>query len=187
MSFIHITSVTSDVVSAPKARAPFWPQSAILGGGFRVNWGGAGSLATSSTYDIGPGFPNASTDCWTARSKDHNVPSPASITAYTVSIVDPILHPRFGYSVKGMNNLAQSSVASQHQSCNAKLQSGFVMTGGGSEVIFSGAGNYLWRLEPIIDNEGNQSFFGASKDHQTPDPATMVTRVFGIDLLRIVF
>jgi hypothetical protein len=187
MSFIHVTSVTSDVKSSPVACAPFWTptQCKSLGGGFQVNWGGAGSLATCSAFDTSAtGFTNASQDCWKAGSKDHGSPSPASITAYAISLEDPILGESYGYSVDWHVGVGQNSTPLAHQSADAILPPGVVMTGGGSEVFFSGAGNYLWKLEPFFE-EQRQGFRGASKDHTIPDPAKMETRVFGIDLNRL--
>lgn len=74
---VRLHSRTSDVRSHPKTEVPIPPQSFLLGGGARVNWTGTGNLLFKST---------PTPYGWSASSKDHVYPSPASVTAYTIFV-----------------------------------------------------------------------------------------------------
>ncbi len=74
---IRLHSTTSEVRSHPKTESPLPPHAFLLGGGARVNWTGAGNLLFKST---------PTPYGWAASGKDHAYPSPASVTAYMISV-----------------------------------------------------------------------------------------------------
>lgn len=185
MSFIHITSVTSHVQAHPRAFAPLWPTCVLLGGGFQVNWSEPGNLATQSFYNIGPGGEFSNAYGWQAGSKDHLVASPASITAYAIGIEDPILSSAYGFSVNPDEAKPVESVALNHPPATAQLRAGWVVTGGGADVRYQGAGNLLWKLQPFANSDGLQGFNVASKDHDVSDPCVIVAYAFGINPTRL--
>jgi hypothetical protein len=72
-----IVKFSGPVVPHPSARVCLSPEFILTGGGALDDWSGNGNILTAS-------FPQGR--CWNAAGKDHNVPSPASITAYAVGI-----------------------------------------------------------------------------------------------------
>ncbi|MEU1309212.1 hypothetical protein ABZ419_10005 [Streptomyces cinnamoneus] len=166
---VHVARADSGTVPHPEAEAgiPSSAEYALVGGGFRVNWQGAGNLATAS-------FP--STDfSWKARSKDHVVSSPASIRSYAISLRRDLPAGRVTTAL-----VRAESGQAQHPAAVATLPPGYALTGGGAEVHWRGAGNLLWRLEP--STTWNASFSAASKDHHVADPATLTAYALGIRL-----
>lgn len=143
----------------------------MLGGGFKIDWSGWGQLATAS-YPSGPVQ-------WTASSKDHLKVSPATIHTWAIGI-------KRNLPVGQIERYIAPSVTSQqanHPVASARIQPGFVMTGGGGWVQYNGAGNMLWKLAPSIDNSGYQSFTAHAKDHLAADPSTVTAYAIGIKLV----
>jgi hypothetical protein len=166
---VHVARADSGTAPHPEAEAgiPSSRDYALVGGGFRVDWHGAGNLATAS-------FP--STDfSWKARSKDHTVSDPARIRSVAISLRRNLPVGRLSSTIVR----AQSSQV-PHPAAVATLPPGYALTGGGAEVHYHGAGNLLWKLEPSVT--WVPSFSAASKDHGTPDPATLTAYALGIKL-----
>jgi hypothetical protein len=193
--YLHLTSATSRLVSHPDAFAPVWPNCVLLGGGFEVNWAGAGSLATASF----PTFDESNQPLgWLARAKDHEVKSPACITTYAVCMEQVVTlddgtpqGKRFSVSPTSKHDL---SVAQAHPAQSALLNNAkepgnqYLMTGGGGDAqweVTNGAGSLLWKLQPVFEpgNINSQRFDAASKDHDIPDPVSIVVWVLGINLV----
>jgi hypothetical protein len=139
----------------------------LVGGGFRVDWHGAGNLATAS-------FPSTEFS-WKARSKDHHIPDPSNLRVFAICL-------RRNLPVGQVTTFIARSDALQapHPAAVATLPPGFALTGGGGEVHFNGAGNLLWKLEPATSI--NPNFSAASKDHITPDPSTITAYALGIQI-----
>jgi hypothetical protein len=161
-----------DVAPAPhpEATASIPNEYVLLGGGFNVLWeqtGGAGNLATAS-YPT----PSSGWTAWTARSKDHEIPDPSSIITYAIGI-----RRKLPVGSVLLNVQSETSGVAPHPRSTATLPDGFVITGGGAEVHWKGAGNLLWDLEP---NAGG--FTAASKDHDISDPSSITTYALGIQL-----
>ena len=183
MPFFHLTSETSEVMPHPHAFAKVWPLCHLIGGGFQVNWSGEGNLATAS---FGPTTRDGA-DGWQVKSKDHLVDSPASITAYAVSLERTIVfNEKSAYFVDRMWDFKTSKVDS-HPSDFITLKPGYLVTGGGANVQWEhtqGAGNLLWKLEPFGDERKNeQGFRAASKDHDVANPCHIDLYVIGIRFL----
>jgi hypothetical protein len=139
----------------------------LVGGGFRVDWHGAGNLATAS-------FPSTEFS-WKARSKDHDISDPANIHVWAIGL------RRFLPVGTVIVDIERSDSAQEpHPAADATLASGFALTGGGAEVHFNGAGSLLWKLEPSTSQ--NPTFSAASKDHVDPDPSTITAFALGIRL-----
>ncbi|WP_370269760.1 hypothetical protein [Streptomyces sp. V4I8] len=166
---VHVTRADSGTAPHPEAEAgiPSSADYALVGGGFRVDWHGAGSLATAS-------FP--STDfSWKARSKDHSVSDPARIRSFAISLRRQLPVGRLSSTI-----VRAESGQVPHPTAVATLPPGYALTGGGAEVHYRGAGNLLWKLESSVTPA--PSFSAASKDHGITDPATLTAYALGVRL-----
>lgn len=170
---VAVFSIDSGTASHPEASVNIPGDFVLLGGGFNVHWQGAGNLATASF----PGPTNSWTS-WTARSKDHEVGDPSYLTTYAIG-----LRRNFRVGTVMLHvDLSQSSIAA-HPTSTASLQQGFALTGGGAEVHWTGAGNLLWRLEPVtLQDQETQQFIASSKDQDIDDPSTITTYALGIQI-----
>jgi hypothetical protein len=166
---LHLVSVTrSDSGEAPHPEAETGVSSekfVLVGGGFRVDWRGAGNLGTAS-------FPSTEFS-WKARSKDHDISDPSNLRVFAIGIRRDLPVGQ----VIGAISMAGSSQA-PHPAAVATVEEGFALTGGGAEVHFNGAGNLLWKLEPATSRD--PSFSAASKDHVDSDPSTITAYALGI-------
>ncbi|MEU5427668.1 hypothetical protein AB0H73_18995 [Streptomyces olivoreticuli] len=143
----------------------------LLGGGFRTYWNGWGQLATGS-YPSGPVE-------WTAGSKDHLHASPGTIQTWAIGIKRNL---PVGW-IDTYPSYPVPSGVSNHPSASARVQPGYVMTGGGGQVQCGGPGCALWSLEPSIDNSGYQSFTARAKDHAEAATGTTWAWTIGIRLV----
>jgi hypothetical protein len=139
----------------------------LVGGGFRVDYHGAGNIGTAS-------FP-ATEFSWKARSKDHDIPDPANLHVWAIGLRR---HLPMGTVISDIERA--DSGQDPHPAQTATVAPMFALTGGGAEVHFNGDGNLLWNLEPSTDQ--NPSFTAASKDHEHSDPSTLTTYALGIRL-----
>jgi hypothetical protein len=153
--------VASSAVSAHPSVDLTVPQGfKIVGGGALDNWNGAGNLLTAS-FPKGP-------NTWSVAGKDHEVSSPASITAFALALEDP-------------NNewdviiTQETSDPAPHPQAVAILPQGFTLTGGGAFVDWHGAGNLLTASFPNSDN----SWEARSKDHDISDPSRITAFAIG--------
>ena len=142
------------------------PNSYVMtGGGAKVNWTGAGNLLTAS-YPIDQYR-------WEARSKDHMIASPAAITVYAIGIRrrdgEPILESRI---------FKNSGPKAQHPSVSVSVEPGFLLTGGGAKVNWTGVGNLLTSSYSAGDGTWNAS----SKDHSFADSATITAYAIGLKI-----
>lgn len=141
----------------------------LVSGGIKVNWSGAGNIATAS-------YPETSFT-WRAKSKDHSVSSPASTQVYAIGLKK---------SLVGIGNIAVTTIASDstytgHPASMANMTPGYALTGCGARVDWAGAGNLLWKIKP--STTGNQyGCEASSKDHEIASPATIRTYATGISL-----
>ena len=152
---MYVAVSTSPVCPHPEARANLPPDYLVLGGGFKVDWHGAGNLATAS-------FPS-SLHSWTARSKDHEVSDPSSITVYAIGI-----HRDLPVGTVETHIQRVDSGFAQHPLSFANVQPGFTLTGGGAEAHWETVGNLLWKLRPT-----DYGFEGGSKDHDIAEPCVL--------------
>jgi hypothetical protein len=190
-----VVQETSDPEPHPSAIAAAPDQHyVVIGGGFKIHQTGAGNLATAS-------FPNnlafQGLPGWEVRSKDHDIQSPASITAYAICLPEEMifeerLFPR-GFAVRRRIGPGTTSPVLPHPFAidHVEAQDGYLLTGGGAIANWErtgGAGNLLWCLAPLPQEppsddhptppgheEGRLAFLGRSKDHGTPSPCTITT------------
>jgi hypothetical protein len=179
MPFLHLTSETSPVMPHPHAFAKMWPICHLVGGGFQVNWSGAGNLATASFPTVSQGLGG-----WQVKSKDHVLESQASITAYAIGLETAIVFTdEVSYTVDRTWGYKPSAPA-PHPASSVTLDPGFLVTGGGANVQWEhtfGAGNLLWKLEPFGDEQTQeQGFRVASKDHDVSNPCEIDAYAIGI-------
>lgn len=162
-SYLTVSTATSAYVSHPDVTAALPAGYVLVGGGIKVNWSGAGNLATASApYGA---------SAWRVRSKDHKESSPATAQAYAIGISSSI--PGVG-SIGNVINSGTSSVVA-HPSYTQGLSAGYALSGCGAFVNWSGAGNLLWRIKPV-----NSGCSAASKDHIDSSPASISSYAIGL-------
>lgn len=146
----------------PEASVTVPPGYKVIGGGAQVIWEGFGNLLTAS-------YPTNNGMTWTVRSKDHDIQSAATITPYAIALYDP----QDQWEVRIFQD---QSAASSHPEVTVRVDSGYVMTGGGAYSNYSGAGNLLTAMYPVSDN----TWGAESKDHMNPDPSVLTAYAIGI-------
>jgi hypothetical protein len=165
---IFVSVADSGVAPHPEAETGVPDDSFVMiGGGFRVDWHGAGSLSTAS-------FP-ATEFSWKARAQDHDISDPSNIRVYAMCIRRNLPVGRVVVSIERAD-----SGQAPHPAAIVNAANGFALTGGGAEVHTAGPGNLLWKLEPSTNN--NPTFAVASKDHVDSSPATITAYAMGIRL-----
>jgi hypothetical protein len=163
---IFISVADSGVTPHPEAETGVPDDSFVMiGGGFRVDWHGAGNLATAS-------FP-ATEFSWKARSRDHLVSDPSNIRVFAVCLRRDLPVGRVVTSIQRADSGQEA-----HPAAVANVADGFALTGGGAEVRTDGLGNLLWKLEPSTSNL--PIFTAASKDHLEPSPGSITAYAMGI-------
>lgn len=165
---VFVSVADSGVAPHPEAETGVPDDSFVMvGGGFRVDWHGAGNLATAS-------FPSTEFS-WKARSKDHEISDPANLRVFAMCLRRNLPVGQISVSIQ-----RSDSGQAPHPAAIANVAAGFALTGGGAEVHFQEPGNLLWKLEPSTNN--NPTFAAASKDHVHPSPATITAYAIGIRL-----
>jgi vibriolysin len=164
---VRVTQAIGGLGPFPEASVAVRPGFTQIGGGFRINWTGAGNLGTAS-YPVADGV-------WRAAGKDHLAPSPATAQAYSIGLRNSI--PGVG-DIVGVTTSQQSPLVA-HPRASAFIASGYALSGCGALVNWTGAGNLLWMLKPVAvsDFHGCEA---ASKDHEFSSPATIRTFAMGI-------
>jgi hypothetical protein len=133
----------------------------IIGGGARVNWSGQGNLLTAS-------FPKDA-QTWVAKSKAHVDSSPANIDVWAIALYDPS-------NEWEVDIFTANGSPSDLPSATATVGSQYVLTGGGAEVNWGGAGNLLTASCP----QGTGNWIAKGKAHTISDPASITAYAIGI-------
>lgn len=135
----------------------------VVGGGAFVHSTGAGNILTAS-------FPTSATE-WTASSKDHGQPNPATVSAYAIALKDP------NDDWEVIVRTATSSVSPWPTQLIA-APSGYVMTGGGCKVNWTQGqyGNLLVASYPSSDT----TWACRASEHMSSSPASVTAYVIAI-------
>ncbi|KWT61860.1 hypothetical protein ADL21_11295 [Streptomyces albus subsp. albus] len=165
LGHLEYYQTTSDRASHPQTTLGAGGAFTVISGGFRVNWTGAGNLATASFPETG--------NTWRARSKDHEAGAPCTLTLHSIGIRTNL---PVGRVERGQSS--QISAQAAHPSVETRLPGGFALTGIGAETTTTGSGQLLWRLEPIDNGAA-----AASKDHLQPSPGTVKAFALGIKIV----
>jgi hypothetical protein len=158
---VQLFTATSGVVQHPFVELTVPAGYKIVGGGALDHWSGAGNLLTAS-YPKGP-------NTWVAAGKDHEIASPASITAFALALHDPT-------DVWDVIIKSVTSDPAPHPQATAVLPNDYTLTGGGAFVNWQGAGNLLTASFP----NGPHSWEARSKDHDISDPSRITAYVIGV-------
>jgi len=134
----------------------------ILGGGAFDHYSEPGNMLTAS-------YPLSATQ-WFVAGKDQEKTSPATVTAFAFALLDPSNE----WDVVIDSNT--SAVKLPHPQAIARLRTGYVMTGGGAFVNYTGYGNILTASYPDTDS----SWQARSKDQDVSDPSVITAYVIGI-------
>lgn len=163
---MYVSTAASGVASHPEGETGVPSDNFILvGGGFRVDWHGAGNLGIAS-------FPITEFS-WKACSKDHGISDPSNLQVFAICIKKNIAVGTVTVAItKADSNQAP------HPEAVALVKPGFALVGGGAEVHWNELGNFLWKLEPSTSQA--QSFSAASKDVIYPDPSIITAYALGI-------
>ena len=168
-SYITVNVNSSGWVQHPDIAAGIPSNYVMIGGGIKVNWTGAGNLATAT-------YPETSFS-WRAKSKDHSQLSPATTQVFAIAIKRYIV----GVGQFETNISSNTSSSAQHPGISTNVSPGYALVGCGAEVHWSGAGNLLWKLKPAT--QGSQhGCDAASKDHTHVSPATITAYAVGLKL-----
>lgn len=146
--------ISKEVVSVPNGYL-------MTGGGALVNYSGPGSLLTAS-------YPPSDNE-WEARSKSHTHPSPSRIRVFAIGI-----RSKKGVELEGDVSRRVGDVE-QHPESKVQVRDGFVLTGGGALITWSGAGNLLTDSYPL-----DLGWTCKGKDHDTASPASITAYSVGI-------
>jgi hypothetical protein len=168
LRFVQIFSADSGSPQEhPEATVTVPNTHLVLSGGFWVDWHGEGNLATVSR-------PNG--NGWIAKSKSHIKASPATIWAYAIGIKTMLPG---AVSVAHHIDQAKSTPAAW-PTMNKSLDSRFLLTGVGAEVVWNGWGNMLTRIQPsVTSNPVVQKVEASAKDHKESDPSTITVYAVG--------
>lgn len=158
---VQLFAATGALAQHPRAQVTVPAGYKIIGGGALSNWSGAGNLLAAS-------YPATPTQ-WVAAAKDHEVISPASLTAFALAIHDP---------ANEWDVVIQKATASPapHPQVTATLPAGYVLTGGGGQLQYKGAGSFLTASYPV----NNSAWEARGKDHGISDPSAIVAYAIGI-------
>ena len=160
---VQIVSATSSREAHPTASVTLAEGYTMTGGGAQANWATEGSLLTAS-------YPHG-TRTWEARSKDHRVSEPATLTVYVIGI-----RPSNGAPSPESRQFQSQSGRANHPHATALVGAGYVLVGGGALVNWEGQGNLLTASYP----DGHGGWTVDSKDHIDPDPAVIVAYALGM-------
>jgi vibriolysin len=154
-------TATSEPEAHPFVQVNVPPNYKMVGGGAFDNYTEPGNMLTAS-------YPISSTS-WFAAGKDHEISSPATITAYLLAIFDPLDEWDVVIS-------SSTSDPAPHPQAVVSVTAGYTLTCGGAFVNYQGAGNILTASFPNSDT----SWYAQSKDHDVSDPATITAYAIGI-------
>jgi Zn-dependent metalloprotease len=175
---MQITSATtSAAVPHPEATAlvPFGYH--LIGGGFKVNWSGMGNMA----FESAP----AGITGWRARSKDHVVSSPGTITSFAISIANNVGISNGGnwtfYNFRS-SIASETSTVAPHPSTTVFVPGGHVLSGCGGTVHWQGTGSLLWQIKPTNIYRGVIGCMVGGKEHLGSDPSSATAYAIGLRL-----
>jgi hypothetical protein len=158
---VQLFTVTSALAPHPSIDFTVPSEYKILGGGALDNWSGAGNLLTAS-------YPKG-LQTWSVAGKDHEAPSPASLTLFALALYDP--NNEWDVTIE-----QETSDPASHPQAAATLLPGYTLTGGGAFVDYHGAGNLLTASFPT----SVAAWEARSKDHDLADPARITAYAIGI-------
>jgi len=171
----QILKITSGCAAHPTTTLTAPKGTVILGGGAYVDWQSAPCAPISPAGNLLTAmYPNDSGTTWTVASKDHEVVSPATVTAYCIvaEMSDGTPIPRDQYKV-----VSTTSTQVAHPSMQINLPDGFTIVGGGARANWTGAGSLLFASYPTPDLRG---WVASSKDHDISDPSTITVWAIGL-------
>jgi hypothetical protein len=168
--FTRQFSNTSSVASHPSVTVTVEQGYKLVGGGAIIDPVEPSNFLTAS-YPVSP-------VSWYAEGKDHEIISPASITAFAIGLYDPD-------DIWDVQFVAQNSAVLSQPKAAVGLTDDYVLTGGGAIVNYTGAGNMLNASFPSPNPNGDGDWYiwnAHSKDHDISDPASITVYAIGIRL-----
>ena len=165
-------SADSHTVSHPSVELTVPGEFKILSGGAIDNYTGYGNILTASYPAKADGdlaldhVPRK----WIAAGKDHQVSDPSSITAWVIALYDPddVWDVQFFQGTPDSGKHALTAWA-------WFPIGGYVLTGGGANVTYTGAGNLLTASFPSDDPSHQGAWEARAKDHDVEDLSESLT------------
>jgi len=155
---------TSSKTAHPRCSLRVDPGYKILGGGARVNCRydeTGGNLLTAS-------YPQDNST-WVVQAKDHEVSDPSDIDVWAIALHDPD-------DLWDVQIFQETTPPTAHPTVKVDVPEAYLMTGGGAQAHWSGAGSLLTASFP----SGNSTWQASSKDHHLPDPCSLTAYAIGI-------
>jgi len=173
-----VDSLTIESIAARSELASHPSVFVTVPNGFKIIGGGAMIDAVEPSNFLTASYP-FDRETWFAAGKDHEIDSPAAITAWAIAIQDPD-------DIWDVQIFSATSAALSHPKVAVTFPNGtdYVLTGGGAFVNYTGAGNMLnasFPTQPL----GNGDWYGweaHSKDHDISDPAQLTAYAIGMRL-----
>lgn len=144
------------------------PDQVLVGGGAWAEYSGHGALLTASYPE------NGELETWIGKSKDHIRGDRHTLHVYAVGLELSGVSRRTLRSRVTMKQATSGS--SVHPARTVSVPPGYVLTGGGARVNWSGSGNLLTESYPTSD----RTWKVKSKDHMRNSPATITAYAIGI-------
>jgi vibriolysin len=167
--------ITSDCAQHPTTTLTAPLGAVVLGGGAYVDWHSAPCSPASPAGNLLTAmYPNDNGTAWTVASKDHEIASKATVTAYCI-----VAHMRDGTPITPENYrvVSATSAGAAHPTMQVNVPDGFIVVGGGARTNWAGAGSLLFASYPTADLRG---WVGSGKDHDVSDPATITVWAIGL-------
>ena len=144
------------------------PDQVLVGGGAWAEWTSHGALLTASYPE------NGQLETWVGASKDHLHAEIHTLHVYAVGLELTGLSRSELMSHMTMKEATSGSYS--HPAKTVSVPAGYVLTGGGARVDWSGKGNLLTESYPL----SVRTWKVASKDHIDLSPATITAYAIAI-------
>ncbi len=172
---LRLLKTTSSCAQHPTTSLAAPVGTVILGGGAYVDYLTPGcSPANPPGNLLTAMYPSNDGTTWTVASKDHELESKATITAYSI-VAD--MKDGSPISADDYRVLSATSAVTAHPTMQVDVPDGFVVVGGGARTNYAGAGSLLFASYPTPDLQG---WIASAKDHDISNPASITVWAIGL-------
>jgi hypothetical protein len=173
-------SPPSAVTGHPTASVSLPPGYVLTGGGCVDNWASTGTMGNLLTASYPTIPPTPATPTWECRGKDHQLASPASLTAFAIGIRPT----HAGTPMPVAHITTATSGVAELPEVVAPAVIGAIVTGGGARAVPSdpnGSGQLLTGTFPEFSATGAVvGWHAKSKDHMVASPGTVTAYAINV-------